>query len=175
MLLALYPDHDRWATRERQHRLSQVTAERRLWAVAAAKLDGISVNQWLLNDIDRMIDRDLAGIRDDRRISGYVYIAGPIGCDIIKIGQSRRPHKRLPSVQVKGSRPLTGLFYMQATLYLKAIEQETHCLLQDHRVEGEYFRVTPEAAAEAADLAGEIYSQQHPGSGVATKGNSSRY
>jgi Meiotically Up-regulated Gene 113 (MUG113) protein len=151
----IYPDGGEMRTLREQRR-REVTDGWRRYAIAAAEREGISTRAWLLRDIDRRIDRELAGIHDDRQVNGYVYVAGsPDGGGPIKVGVSRTPRDRIQSVRSEVGWPSVALFYIQGEVYKTFVEYEAHRLLWAYRVNGEMFDVSPENAVAAVKVAGE--------------------
>jgi hypothetical protein len=141
-------------TKLRETTRRKITIEYRRQAMIAAELEGIRTVVWLRRDIDRRIDRNLAGIRDDRRVNGYVYVAGSPDGGLIKIGSSRRPRLRVRALRLEMKLQTIALFYIQGEIYLTSTEYEVHRLLWAHNRGRELFDVSPEMAITAVKTAG---------------------
>lgn len=85
-----------------------------------------------------------------RNEPGYIYIIRANG--LIKIGKSSEPDSRVKQLQTAMPYEIELLFKVQ-TDDMTWLERETHWALQEHRIRGEWFDVTPEQAQAAIETA----------------------
>ncbi|MCE5324922.1 MAG: GIY-YIG nuclease family protein [Planctomycetaceae bacterium] len=113
----------------------------------------------------REMDRPVRASLD---MEGYVYYAGVLGGDSIKIGFSKNPWARLSDLRVVNPH-LEILATEKARM---AREKERHEQFAADRIEGEWFKATPSLCSLVAALA-ERDSRPHPTTTVVTTGKPS--
>lgn len=72
-----------------------------------------------------------------RTLVQYVYVIEAVGTDLVKIGVSDSPEKRIHQHQTSSPHKLRLLGYCLGSY---AIEQALHLVLNEYRVRGEWFR-----------------------------------
>lgn len=84
------------------------------------------------------------------RVDGFVYVITHARLDGVKIGRAFDADSRLKSYQTGCPRREYKLAYVSPySEDCVALEKAVHALLDDHRLEGEWFNLTPQEAAEA--------------------------
>lgn len=94
--------------------------------------------------------------------NSFIYVIGPKNTNIVKIGFSRSPIKRLKSLQTGHPNPLT-LYYQKEIKADKAklFEGLIHKTIKHLRINGEWFLLTPEEATMEVDFAFIRYENEH--------------
>lgn len=100
--------------------------------------------------------------RSEAPSGGFVYVIRS-DANVVKIGFSSNPINRIASLRTGSSYPLDFAFVGVTPGTGAEIEREAHRLLARHRLEGEWFDVTPEMATAAVmGAAAKIGHKLHP-------------
>lgn len=76
--------------------------------------------------------------------SGYVYLIEAVGLELIKVGYSSNPRKRLRSLKLEHDVPMRIVHTLPGSRYT---ERQAHALLHEHRRIGEWFEAEPARAS----------------------------
>ncbi|QPF81717.1 GIY-YIG nuclease family protein [Bradyrhizobium genosp. L] len=81
-------------------------------------------------------------------MANFVYVIGAVSGPQ-KIGIARDVQKRMKTIQSGSFEPLAIGFCLESPDLAVHIESYAHWLLRDHRMSGEWFKVSPDAAISA--------------------------